>query len=260
MVRRVPQALPQPGIAATTFPSGNGTPMIPVEEGKTSSKMQPKVSAAATHVFTHASIPASSGRAVRIARIDQHRPNPSASRRQVLAPHRHRCRHHPVLRITSPPHSPPPGATATATSGFPLSLIPAFTAPHRNPRGKPCLYLCSPPCHPQLYKQPPNPVRKPFQPHSGRPSPALDRRSGSVLFLVNSGAPGARSRCPKVTSAHAPPNPPRASPRSQPRTRQARPRPLYLRQRLAASTASKASSSSSPPASTTTISAPSTWS
>src|SRR5438105_1714693 len=45
------------GTAARTLSVGNGTPIMPVEDGMTSSKMQPKVSATATQVETQPSIP-----------------------------------------------------------------------------------------------------------------------------------------------------------------------------------------------------------
>ena len=46
------------GSAAISFSAGSGTPMTPVEEGKTSSGLQPKVSAAALQVARAASMPA----------------------------------------------------------------------------------------------------------------------------------------------------------------------------------------------------------
>ena len=46
------------GIAAMSFSAGSGTPMTPVEEGKTSSGRQPKTSAAASQVARAASRPA----------------------------------------------------------------------------------------------------------------------------------------------------------------------------------------------------------
>ena len=47
------------GMAARTLAAGKGTPIMPVDDGKTSSKMQLKVSAAATQVWRQASMPAS---------------------------------------------------------------------------------------------------------------------------------------------------------------------------------------------------------
>ena len=46
------------GMAATTFSAGKGTPMMPVEEGKTSLALHWKVSAAAVQVAMQASMPA----------------------------------------------------------------------------------------------------------------------------------------------------------------------------------------------------------
>ena len=54
----LPTAAFSAGIAATTFSAGKGTPMMPVDEGMTSSKMQPKPSAAATQVAMQPSTPA----------------------------------------------------------------------------------------------------------------------------------------------------------------------------------------------------------
>ena len=45
------------GNAATSFSAGSGTPIIPVEEGKTSCPSQPNVWDAARHTCSHAAIP-----------------------------------------------------------------------------------------------------------------------------------------------------------------------------------------------------------
>ena len=68
-----PTAALSAGMAATTFSAGKGTPMMPVDEGTTSSKMQPKVWAAATQVETQPSMPGLAGGAVGVAGVDEDR-------------------------------------------------------------------------------------------------------------------------------------------------------------------------------------------
>ena len=129
------------GIAATTFPAGKGTPMIPVEEGKTSSKMQPKLSAAATQVATQPSMPGAPLAQLALPELT----STAATRPPVAA----RCRRPTVTGAattrlvvnmaapTAAPTAPPASrATAIARSRLPLDLIPARTAPHWNPAGR----------------------------------------------------------------------------------------------------------------------------
>ena len=129
-----PTAAFNAGIAATTFSAGNGTPMMPVDDGTISSKMHPKVCAAATQVATQPAIPGSP-----LAQLALPAFTSTAPTRPPVAS---RCRRPTVtgaattrfdVYIAAP--TAPAVATATATSGFPLALIPARTAPHIKPRG-----------------------------------------------------------------------------------------------------------------------------
>ena len=125
------------GIAATTFSAGKGTPMIPVDEGKTSSKMQPKLSAAATQVVTQPSMPGSPLAQLALPELT----STAATRPPVAA----RCRRPTVtgaattrlvVNMAAPTAAPASRTTAMARSRLPLALIPARTAPHWNPAGR----------------------------------------------------------------------------------------------------------------------------
>ena len=129
-----PSAAFSAGNAAITFSAGNGTPIIPVEEGKTSSKMQSKLSAAAAQVCTHASIPGCP-----VAQFAFPAFTSTAPTRPPVAA---RCRRPTVtgaattwffVNIAAPfaplPPQPPPDPV------LPLTLIPAFTAPQTKPCG-----------------------------------------------------------------------------------------------------------------------------
>ena len=125
------------GIVATTFSAGKGTPMIPVEEGKTSSKMQPKLSAAATQVAMQPSMPGSPVAQLALPELT----STAATRPPVDA----RCRRptvtgaattRVVVNMAAPTAAPASRTTAMARSRLPLALIPARTAPHWNPAGR----------------------------------------------------------------------------------------------------------------------------
>ncbi len=130
----LPRAAWIAGMAATTFSVGKGTPMMPVEEGKTSAGAQAKVAAAAAQVVSQAAMPAAP-----VAQLAL----PALTRTVRIRPP-------PVVRCLRPTVTgaatswllvniaaalAPLGATATARSSLPLALIPALTAPHWKPSG-----------------------------------------------------------------------------------------------------------------------------
>ena len=126
-------------MAASIFSTGSGTPMMPVEDGKTSSKRQRKVSAAVRQVSRHARMPASPVAQLAfpaLTRTMETRPPVAAM-----------CRLPTVtgaattwLRVHMAAALAPRGATAMARSGLPLCLIPAVTAPQPKPSGNVFLY------------------------------------------------------------------------------------------------------------------------
>ncbi len=130
-----PRVARSAGMALTIFSAGSGTPMIPVEEGKTSSKRQPRVWAAALQVSIQARMPGSP-----VAQLAL----PALTRTaETRPPVDSRCLRPTVtgaattwLRVNMATAFAPPGAKAAATSRFPLALIPALTAPHSKPSGK----------------------------------------------------------------------------------------------------------------------------
>src|ERR1039458_6647955 len=130
----LPTAAFSVGIAATIFSAGNGTPMMPVDDGTTSSKMHPKLSAAATQVAMHPAVPGAPFAQLALPAFTSTAP--------TRPPVDSRCRRPTVtgaattrfeVYIAAP--TAPAVATATATSRFPLALIPARTAPQTKPRG-----------------------------------------------------------------------------------------------------------------------------
>src|SRR5208283_974220 len=126
------------GIAATTLSAGNGTPMIPVEEGKTSSKMQPKLSAAATQVATQPSMPGSPLAQLALPELTSTaatRPPVAARWRRPTVTGAATTRLEVNMAAPTAAPDPAPRAIATARSRLPLDLIPARTAPHWNPAG-----------------------------------------------------------------------------------------------------------------------------
>src|SRR5271163_432225 len=122
------------GRAATTFSAGKGTPMMPVEEGKTVSGVQLKLSAAATQVAMQASMPAAP-----VAQLAL----PALTRTvETRPPVAAMCLRPTVtgaatswLVVNIAAAVAPLGANATARSNFPLGLMPALTAPHSKPKG-----------------------------------------------------------------------------------------------------------------------------
>ena len=129
-------------IAATTLSAGKGTPMIPVEEGKTSSKMQPKLSAAATQVATQPSMPGPPVAQLALPELTSTaatRPPVDARWRRPTVTGAATTRlvvnmAAPTAAVAIPP-APAPVAIAIPRSRLPLDLIPARTAPHWNPAG-----------------------------------------------------------------------------------------------------------------------------
>ncbi len=108
---------------------------MPVEEGKTCSGRQPKISAAAAQVARAASSPAWPGGAVGVAGIDGDYANLAAGGAQVLLVHNKGAA---VTRLAVKTAAALAGASATmrAKSVRPLFLSPAFAAPKRKPRGR----------------------------------------------------------------------------------------------------------------------------
>src|SRR5579883_1924062 len=101
------------GNAAIGFSAGSGTPIIPVEEGKTSCPSQWNVFAAAAQTCSHASIP--------ICPVAQFAlPAFTATTRML---------------VNMAAAFAGASATATAKSALPLGLIPAFTAAKQKPSG-----------------------------------------------------------------------------------------------------------------------------
>ena len=130
----LPTADLRAGMAAMTFSAGKGTPMMPVDEGTTSSKMQPKVCAAATQVAMQPSIPGAPVAQLALPALTRTAPKrpPVESRwRRPTMTGAATTRFEVYMTAATAP----PGATAMATSVFPLALIPARTAPHTNPAG-----------------------------------------------------------------------------------------------------------------------------
>ena len=123
-----------PGSAATIFSPGSGTPMMPVEDGNTSSKIQPNVSAAARQVSRQTRTPGSP-----VAQLALPAFTSTAPTRPPVAS---RCRRPTItgaattrLRVNMAAAVAPCCATATARSALPLALMPARTAPHKKPAG-----------------------------------------------------------------------------------------------------------------------------
>src|ERR1017187_9275527 len=128
------------GIAATTFSAGNGTPMMPVDEGMTSSKMQPKLSAAATQVAMQPSTPAGPVAQLALPEFTSTAPTrpPVESKWRcptVTGAATTRFDVYAAAPTAQIPAVSREVATATATSGLPLALIPALAAPQTNPPG-----------------------------------------------------------------------------------------------------------------------------
>jgi hypothetical protein len=118
-----------------TLSPGKGTPMIPVEEGKTSSKMQWKVSAVATQVWMQASIPAWPVAQLALPAFTSRAPTrPPVARRWRWPTVTGAATTWFLVNIAAAFAGL--SGIAIATSSFPLALIPAFTAPHLNPCGR----------------------------------------------------------------------------------------------------------------------------
>ena len=133
------------GNAPTSFSMGSGTPMMPVEEGKTSSKRQPKVSPAARQLSMQAFTPASPVAQLALPAL--------TSTAETRPPVVSRCRRPTMtgaattwLRVNMAAAVAPFGAMAMATSRLPLALMPARTARPVKAAWKCLLYvthLCS---------------------------------------------------------------------------------------------------------------------
>ena len=112
-----------------SFSVGNGTPMMPVEDGKTSSKTQPNWSPTAMQLLRQASRPACP-----VAQLALPALTMSA---ETLPPVAARCLRPMVtgaattwLRVNRAAAVAPPVQMARATSGLPLALMPALTEDH----------------------------------------------------------------------------------------------------------------------------------
>jgi len=126
-----PSAAAAAGTAAISFSTGSGTPMMPVEDGKISSKTQPN---------WLASMPGSP-----VAQLAL----PALTRTPVTRPPvAARCRRPTVtgaattwLRVKSAAALAPPSQTASATSGLPEAFMPAVVEDQRKPRGREVLLI-----------------------------------------------------------------------------------------------------------------------
>ena len=128
------------GNLARIFSAGSRTPMMPVEEGKTSAAGTPNSFPASRQtLFAGLNAVAASG-AVGVSGVHDDGSNPSAGRKQSRAANFHRSGDHPVLReqrgrrarSRTACHARP----TSARSGRPLTLMPAATAEKENPSGK----------------------------------------------------------------------------------------------------------------------------
>src|SRR6202044_3134221 len=131
----LPSAAFAMGTAATSFSTGSGTPIIPVDEGKISSNTHPNASATATQLLWQASIPGSP-----VAQLALPAFTITAL---TLPPVAARCLPPPVmgaattwLLVYITPASAGVSQADNARSGLPLALMPARTADQRNPSGR----------------------------------------------------------------------------------------------------------------------------
>src|SRR5579885_798314 len=122
------------GNAAIGFSAGSGTPIIPVEEGKTSCPSQWNVFAAAAQTCSHASIP--------ICPVAQFALPAFTATTRMRPLLRARCFRPTMigaattrLLVNMAAAFAGASATATAKSALPLGLIPAFTAAKQKPSG-----------------------------------------------------------------------------------------------------------------------------
>ncbi len=115
--------------------AGRGTPMMPVDEGKTSSKTQPKCSAVAVQERRQASMPGSP-----VAQLAL----PELMRTAVTRPPLAARWLRPTMtgaattwfEVNMAAALAPVGQRASARSGLPLALIPAVADAHWKPRGR----------------------------------------------------------------------------------------------------------------------------
>src|SRR5271169_5419213 len=125
----------RPGSTVTIFSAGSGTPMMPVEEGKTCSGGQAKICAQAAQVARAASRPAWPAAQLALpALMAATRTLPPVARRCSLSTINGAA----VTRLAVKTAAALAGASATMTakSVRPLFLSPALTAPKRKPRGR----------------------------------------------------------------------------------------------------------------------------
>src|ERR1700679_1253647 len=120
-----PSAAFATGTAATSFSTGNGTPIIPVDDGKISSNTHPIASATATQLLWQASMPGSP-----VAQLAFPAFTTTA---ETLPPVAAKCLRPTIigaattwLLVYITPASAGPSQTASARSGLPLALIPAL--------------------------------------------------------------------------------------------------------------------------------------
>src|ERR1039457_6370049 len=128
------------GIAQPPLSGEKGTPMMPVDDGMTSSKMQPKLSAAATQVAMQPSTPAGPVAQLALPEFTSTAPTrpPVESKWRwptVTGAATTRFDVYTAAPTAQTPAASCEVATATATSGLPLALIPALAAPQTNPPG-----------------------------------------------------------------------------------------------------------------------------
>ncbi len=122
------------GNAAISFSAGSGTPMIPVEDGNTSSARQTNVRATAAQVSRAARRPASPAAQLAFpALMAATRTRPPVELKCSLS----MINGAAITRFDVNAAAALAGASATirAKSGRPLAFRPAFTAPNRNPLG-----------------------------------------------------------------------------------------------------------------------------
>src|ERR1700679_522321 len=130
-----PTASRRAGKAARTFSTGSGTPMMPVEEGKTACGLQPKTLAAAAQHCSAAAMPVSP-----VAQLAFPELMSTVWTRPALAVRWRRSTMSGaawiLLVVYRAAAAAVSGAMMAERSTRPLALMPARTAPQRNPRGK----------------------------------------------------------------------------------------------------------------------------